>query len=133
MKFTKLTMILSALLLSMTTLAAKEKEIAVKLTVPDTSWSIAISEVYQVKNELWVISTLSQAKGMMGLMVISTLKASVKVTGPNLPIKHFIIGKTWNWKNKEPYTFIKDRKPIEKDLKSGKLLYREKKKAPQQS
>jgi len=36
----------------------------------------------------------------------------------------FVIGKSWDWKNKEPYTFIKDLKQIEKELKSGKLLYK---------
>ena len=34
------------------------------------------------------------------------------------------IGKTWDWKNEESYTFIKDMKQIEKNLKTGQLLYK---------
>ncbi len=39
-------------------------------------------------------------------------------------MKYFIIGKTWDWKNEEPYTFINDMKQIEKKVKAGQLLYR---------
>jgi hypothetical protein len=105
-------------------MAAKEKEITVKLTVPDAAWTLTIDEIYQVKNELWVISTVLRDPDMMGAQVISTVQASVKLAAPDLTVKHFIIGKTWGWKNKEPYSFIKNLKQIEKDLKPGKCLYK---------
>ncbi len=60
--------------------------------------------------------------------VISIVKASVKFTAPDLPVKHFVIGKTWDWKNEESYTFIKNLKELERELKSGKLLYKSAKK-----
>jgi hypothetical protein len=41
-----------------------------------------------------------------------------------------IIGKTWDWENKEPYTFIEDLKQIEQELASGKRLYKATKQAP---
>ena len=75
-------------------------------------------------NSLIVISTVSQNKDMMGAQVISNIQASVKIKAPDLPLKIFILGKSWNWENDEPYTFIQDIKQIEKNLKSGKLLYR---------
>jgi hypothetical protein len=105
-------------------LGAGEKEIAVKLTVPDAAWTIAIDEVHKVGNELWVISTVSQNPEVMGAQVISTVQASLKLTAPDLPMKYFIIGKAWDWVNKEPYTFIKNLKQIGEELKSGKLLYK---------
>jgi hypothetical protein len=111
-----------------TALGADRKEITVKLTVPDSAWTIAIDEVHDVENELWIISTVSRDPSMMGMQVISTVQASLKLVAPDLPMKHFVIGKTWGWKNKEPYTFIKNLKQIEKWLKSGKLLYRKAKK-----
>jgi hypothetical protein len=43
---------------------------------------------------------------------------------PDLPLRYFVIGKTWHWKNQEPYIFIENLKQIEKALKSGKLLYK---------
>jgi len=48
----------------------------------------------------------------MVAQVISTVQASLKLDAPELPMKYFIIGKTWDWKNAEPYTFINDmRRP----------------------
>ena len=121
----KMMMILPLVLLFCTTAwGADEKEITVKLTVPDTAWTIAIEEVHKVGKELWVISTVSQNPDIMGAQVISTVHATLKLTAPDLPVKHFIIGKTWNWKNEEPCTFIENLKQIEKELKSGKLLYK---------
>ena len=59
----------------------------------------------------------------MGLQVISTVQASVKLAASDLPVKHIVIGKTWGWENEERYTFIKNLEQIEEDLKCGKLLY----------
>ena len=124
MQITKRLVLLSALLFCTTALGAAKKEITVTLTVPDSAWVIAIDQVHEVKNEMWVISTVSRDPNIMGAQVISTVRASVKLAAGDLPVKHFVIGKTWGWKNKEPCTFIKNLKQIEKELKSGKLLYR---------
>ena len=60
----------------------------------------------------------------MVAQVISTVQASLKLDAPELLMKYFIIGKTWDWKNEEPYTFIKDVKQIEKELNAGEVLYK---------
>ena len=120
----KLSTILWALLLSSTALASNEREIIVTLTVPDAAWEISIDEVHVVNNEIWVISTISRDPDMMGAQVISVVKASIKCASADGPLKHFIIGKTWNWPNEEPYTFLKSRQELDKDLKSGKPLYK---------
>jgi len=52
------------------------------------------------------------------------VQASLRLAVPDLPMKNFIIGKAWAWENTEPYTFLKDLKQIEKELKSGKLFYK---------
>jgi heat shock protein HslJ len=123
MQITKI-IIISLIFLFCTTAAdADEKEITVTLTVPDTAWTVAIEEIHKVGNELWVISSVSHDPDVMAAQVISTVKASLKIAVPDLPMKNFIIGKTWAWENTEPYTFITDLKQIEKGLKSGKLLY----------
>ncbi len=105
------------------TAMAKNDEVNVTLTVPDTSWAIAIEEVHQVGDEIWVISTVSQQSDVMGAQMISTVAASITISLPELPIKYFIIGKTWSWENTEPYIFLADQRQIENDLKNGKILY----------
>ncbi len=103
---------------------AKEREITVALKVPDGAWNLAIDEVRQVKKELWVVAVLSRDPNVGGIQMITTLKAKAKLKAPELPVKVFVIGKTWNWEGKEPYKFIKNRKKIAKDLDTGKLLYK---------
>ena len=110
---------------------AKEREIAVALKAPDGAWNLAIDEVRQVKKELWVVAVLSRDPDVMGIQMITTLEAKVKLGAPDLPVKVFVVGKTWNWKGKEPYKFIKNRKEIAKDLDTGKLLYKKPEKEKQ--
>ena len=100
------------------------KKVTVILTVPDSAWKIVIDAVYQVRGEIWVISTASRDPNAIGLQVISHVRDSVEVDEPGkLPLKYFVVGKTWNWDNKEGYIFLKSRKEIEADLQPGKLLY----------
>jgi hypothetical protein len=82
---------------AVTMFGQNEKTIDAQVTVPDSAWRLTIEAVYQVKEELWVISRVSRDPHAMGLQVITTLKASVKVEAPELPVRHFVIGKTWNW------------------------------------
>ena len=121
MKIRGMTSLLLPMLFA-TTVYAAEREITVTLTVPDAAWEISIEEVHRVKNEIWVISTVSRNPYLMGAQVISVVKASIKCAAADGPVKHFIIGKTWNWPNEEPFTFLKTRQELDKDLKSGKLL-----------
>jgi hypothetical protein len=124
MQMTKRMILPLVLLLCTAVSGADEKEITVKLTVPDAAWTIAIDEVHKVENELWVIAIVSRNPDLMGAQVISTVQTSLKLAAPDLSVKYFLIGKSWDWDNTEPYTFIRDLKQIEKELKSGKLLYK---------
>lgn len=109
---------------SVINVGAEEKQIEVSLTVPDSAWKIAIDSVHQVNREIWIVSTVSRDPDAIGAQIISTVTATVKISAGDLPVKNFVIGKTWSWKNKENYTFIKDLKPIEKELVAGKVLYK---------
>ena len=102
----------------------KEREITVALKVPDGAWKLSIEEIRQVKKEIWVLAALSRDSGVMGIQMISKKQAKVKIPAPDLPVKVFVTGKTWNWKNQEPYKFIENRKEIAKDFDAGKLLYK---------
>ena len=104
--------------------AAEKQTINVKLDAPDSTWSLSIDLVYQSSSNLYVISTLNQNKDMMGLDVITTLQDQVEITALPLPEKHFILGKTWNWENKVPYSFLHDRSELPAALIASKLVYK---------
>ena len=97
----------------------KEHIAEVRLTVPDSTWSIKILNVTQTKGQIAVICKLNQVNGM-GLMVISEAVDAVKFMAKDLPIKYYIQGKTWNWENAESYTLINDESEI--NIRDGEPL-----------
>lgn len=121
-------LILAAMLIHPPTVNAGEAGaggIEGKVTVPDSAWTVAVVEVREVKGEVWVLSQLSRDPEVMGAQVITELKiVAPVVTG--MPVKHFILGKTWGWANEEPHRFITaeaERKEFDKVFLSGKLLH----------
>ena len=104
-------------------LAENKKEFVVELQVPDTTWTIQIGEVYEIGNELWVISHLSQETDVVGAQVISAVTDSLELDAPDLPVKYFVVGKNWHWDSGEPYIYISSINDIESDLNAGRILY----------
>ena len=103
---------------------AKPIEIEVVVTVPDSAWKLEVLEVHQTEKELIVISKVSRAGDAIGLQVVSTLTHKVKVVGPDLPVKRYVLGKTWGWENQDKgVEFIKDRKKLDEMLKGAKKLH----------
>lgn len=98
----------------------KERTVEVNLMVPSTAYKIKIEEIYQTKDALLVLSSVS-GKGI-GLTVISKAKDQVKVKAPeNLPVKHFVLGKSWGW-GEEKYTFLKNREEFDKIIKQDMAM-----------
>ena len=104
---------------------ARESTVSVQLTVPDGGWKIRIDRVYQTPTHLLAVSKLERSPGP-AIQVISQAKDSVKVKAPKLPVRHFVLGKTWNWPNKEPYAFLSDPKELSKPIAGAKLVYQAK-------
>lgn len=77
----------------------------VRLTVPDSRWSLEIVNVTETKGEIAILCQLTQSD-MMGMMVISEVVDAVKFVASNKPQHVYIKGKTWNWENDEDYTFV---------------------------
>jgi hypothetical protein len=101
-------------------------EVTISFAVPDLGWQLKIREFYQLSNEVAVVSVLSHTPDVAG-MAIGIVMDSVTIPLPKLPIKHYVIGKTWNWENPEKIVFIKDLSPILKRMeKEGKPLWRRK-------
>jgi len=97
-------------------------QVSVQLKVPSTAWSIRITDVYEFEREVWVAARLSS--GGVGADVISTVSDSVTIPETTKDVKYFILGRTWNWDNSEPYEFVQanDEQKFEAELKSGKKI-----------
>ncbi len=105
----------------------ESREFAVSLPTPDPAWRIAIEEIHRVDEALWVISRVSRDPDLMAPQVISETGDRVVVPAPDLPVRHFVLGKTWRWEPEGPaagYRFIDDRKEIEDRLKEGEPVFR---------
>jgi len=104
---------------------AQGSTVSVQLTVPDGGWKIRIDQVYQTPTHLLTVSKLERSPGP-AIQVISQVKDSVKVKAPKLPVRHYVLGKTWNWPNKEPVTFLSDPKELSKPIAGAKLVFQAK-------
>ena len=104
---------------------ARESTVSVQLTVPDGGWKVRIDQVYQTPTHLLAVSKLERSPGP-AIQVISQVKDSVKVKAPKLPVRHYVLGKTWNWTNKVPYAFLSDPKEITKKVAGAKLVFQAK-------
>jgi hypothetical protein len=101
------------------------KMIEVTVTVPSGGWKIAIEEVHQVDKELWIISKLTKPRGF-ATMAISKVSAKLELEAPDIPVKHFVMGKSWGWKNEDPVTFIDSTDSLKEKLAGGKRLFKKK-------
>ncbi len=101
---------------------ARESTVSVQLTVPDGGWKIRIVQVYQTSTHLLAVSELKRHQGP-AIQVISQVKDSVKVKAPKLPVRHYVLGKTWNWPDKEPFTFLSNPKELSKPIAGAKLIF----------
>jgi hypothetical protein len=104
---------------------AQASTVSVQLTVPDGGWKIRIVQVYQTPTHLLALSELKRLRGP-AIQVISQAKDSIKVLTPKLPVRHYVLGKTWNWPNKEPYTFLSGPKELSKKVAGAKLVFQAK-------
>jgi len=106
---------------------AQDSTVSVQLGVPDGGWKIRIVQVYQTSTHLLAVSKLERSPGP-AIQVISQVKDSVKVKAPKLPVRHYVLGKTWNWSNGKPesYAFLSDPKEITKKVAGAKLVFQAK-------
>ena len=105
--------------------SAGETAVSVQLTVPDGGWKIRIVQVYQTPTHLLAVSKLERGAGP-AIQVISKVEDSVKVPAPELPVRHYILGKTWKWSNKEARTVFPSPKELSKRVAGAKLVFQAK-------
>jgi zinc protease len=99
--------------------------ISVRLDVPDAAWRIQIEKVYRGNDRLVVISRLSRQPDSIAAQVISTVADTVKidVNDADLPVQHYIVGKTWNWGDTGEYTFIDSSQVVDDAFQVSDLIY----------
>jgi hypothetical protein len=109
--------------------------IEVGFTVPHPLWKLQIQRVYVRPDKNIVVFCMVQQGEGFAAQVISTAKDSVTIKDlPDLPRVIVIHGKTWGWKNKEPYRLAKAGDPMQVfkviEASGGKLLYERPAKSP---
>jgi zinc protease len=102
----------------------EQQSLSVRLDTPDAGWTIEIEKVYRTGESLIVIAQL-QHSGDMAAAVISTVSDSVIIpaTDDTLTVRHYIVGKTWEWGATPDYTFLKSMNAFGTAPDGAELIY----------
>jgi len=99
-----------------------KRTIRVKLDTPDSGWSVRVLQVKEVNNELWVLSALQHGSDIAN-MVITPVEDAVVVEAPEgMPVRHFVLNKSWEWENKEYVDFIRGMPDLGRNWALGKIV-----------
>lgn len=102
---------------------SQNQTISVRIDTPDAGWKIQIEKVYRTKDSLITISKLSQ-NAVVAAQVISTVADSVEIPSEtNLPVRNYVLGKTWDWGDTGNYTFIDSMDALGDILNDAELVY----------
>jgi hypothetical protein len=102
--------------------AAEVEPAAIRITVPDAGWQLRVERIYEQPTEIWILVHLERRPGMAAQM-ITHVEAKLPVAVPAKPQKVFVTGKTWAWKNEEPYEFVPSFGPVLRQVETAKLLF----------
>ncbi len=99
--------------------------ITVRLDAPDAGWRVQIESIYRTSENIVVYSQLNRDPNNMSAQVISTVADTVKIdlSHSNLPVLHYVSGKTWDWGDTGEYTFIDSPEIISQVLQKSDLLF----------
>lgn len=101
-----------------------QKTITVEVMTPDGAWEIKIEEVRQVQRELWVFAKVARPEGAIAAMMQSAAMDEVSGRFPDLPVKTFVVGKTWTWANEEPVQWLPSAGAAAERRRQGQRLWR---------
>jgi zinc protease len=101
--------------------------ITVRLDTPDAAWRIEIEKIYRTTESIVVLSQLSRPSEAMAAQVISTVADTVQINkidaSADVPVRHYIVGKTWNWGDTGEFSFIESAETLTEALVGAELLY----------
>lgn len=94
------------------------------LQTPTPGWKLEPLFLYQMGNELWCLHQLTGPEGMAAQMISSTSDSITFVppSDSNLPIKHFVVGKTWNWNGNPEVTFLDSLEDFTNQVKNAPAI-----------
>ncbi len=103
------------------TVEYQKRTFTVNLSAPTPAWSVKISEVWVVGEEVWVLADLTQKKADMVAQVVTPITDSVTVDAPDIEAVYYIIGKTGGWTpaTSPDIKLILNKDQIAADLKNG--------------
>ncbi len=86
-------------------------EIALQFQTPTPGWSLELQNAYFVDDELWCIHQLTSPDGMVAQVISdvvgkATLTLPASRATPPPAIRHYVLGKTWNWNPDETLVFL---------------------------
>lgn len=103
--------------------SSQKNMVSVRLDAPHPGWNIKIERIYRSGKNLIVISRLSQSE-QAAIQVITAVADSVKIpVDLDLPVRHYVIGKTWVWGDTGNYTFIDSMDAFGTALDETELIY----------
>ncbi|MGB3535614.1 MAG: hypothetical protein WBA13_19125 [Microcoleaceae cyanobacterium] len=102
----------------------EERTITTEVEVPTSGYTLDITDIYAVNNQLWVISQLTETdpNAPQASMRVSD---RVVLNAPDSSIRHYVIGERPQGSFNEQYTFINDRQAIASQLESGRQIYQQ--------
>lgn len=102
---------------------SQNEKISVRIDTPDAGWKLEIQKIYRTNDSLIAISKLSR-NADVAAQVITTVADSVEVPSEiKLPVRNYVLGKTWAWGDTGNYTFIDSMDELKDDLEGAELVY----------
>ncbi|MEO0509186.1 MAG: pitrilysin family protein [Verrucomicrobiota bacterium] len=99
------------------------QSVTVRIDAPNAGWKITIDKIYRSTESIIAISQLTPADGPAA-QVITTVSDSASIPADiDLPVRHYILGKAWNWGDTGEYNFIESIEDLGTALDGTELLY----------
>ncbi len=102
----------------------RERTITTEVEVPSAGYDLEVQSVYALNNELWVVSRLEEENPNAPKATVR-VSDNIVINAPDIPVRHYIIGKRPQGNFNEQYTFIDSRQQIASQLDSGRQLYQQ--------
>jgi|GEM_PF-6687561 len=102
------------------------RTVQVAVKAPNPCWQIRITAIYRAQDHLLAVSWLEPPDpGQMCAQVISTLKHSVTLPLPDMPVTHLIVGRKWDWDRKQrpDYEYLDSPSALEQRIQGAERLY----------
>lgn len=103
---------------------AGSSKVSLRLDAPDPAWQLEIEAIYRQKDELIAVSRLAREPDAGATQVITALTDHVTLPGKiDLPVKHYVIGKTWEWGDSNGITFVDSEADLAGKLEGAQPIY----------